>query len=84
MMQAKDIPDTTFLEAVRVYNDGEAPTMAGPRWALVWDLESFGPDNLIRAKARKLIHRGLLSGCPCGCRGDFEITEAGRAFLRGE
>lgn len=31
------------------------------------------PWRLVRAKARKLIDNGLLDGCPCGCRGDFEI-----------
>lgn len=24
---------------------------------------------------------GLLSGCACGCRGDLELTDAGRSFL---
>lgn len=33
------------------------------------------PDPLVRAKARKLIRRGLLDGCWCGCRGDFERME---------
>jgi hypothetical protein len=35
------------------------------------------------AKMRALIRRGLVDGCRCGCRGDFEITAAGRAVLRG-
>lgn len=30
------------------------------------------PENLVRAKARKLIRRKLLTGCWCGCRGNFE------------
>jgi hypothetical protein len=91
MMQAKDIADETFLEAVRFYNDGEAAeqvhVFAGftfrstKRWALVWDLQGIGPEKVIRAKVRKLIGRGLLDGCPCGCRGDFEITDKGRVLL---
>jgi hypothetical protein len=28
-----------------------------------------------------LIKRGLVSGCTCGCRGDFEITQKGLDFL---
>ncbi len=31
------------------------------------------PAGLVLAKARKLIDRGIMDGCPCGCRGDFEI-----------
>lgn len=29
-----------------------------------------------------LIKRGLVSGCSCGCRGDFEITDKGRELLK--
>lgn len=39
------------------------------------------PDNLCRAKMRKLIERKLVDGCACGCRGDFRITEYGRTIL---
>jgi hypothetical protein len=34
------------------------------------------PGNLIRAKAKKLIDRRRMDGCPCGCRGDFEVLDA--------
>lgn len=30
------------------------------------------PPKVVLAKARKLINRKLMDGCPCGCRGDFE------------
>jgi len=30
------------------------------------------PEKLVLAKARKLIRRGLLTGCACGCRGEWE------------
>ncbi len=45
------------------------------RWAFVWDLSGILglPEKLIRAKAKSLIKRGLMTGCPCGCRGDFEV-----------
>lgn len=39
------------------------------------------PSALVLAKATRLIGRHLLDGCPCGCRGDFELTEAGKAML---
>jgi len=38
--------------------------------------------NLIRAKMGKLIAKGLVSGCACGCRGNFQITELGEDYLR--
>ncbi|OSC76466.1 hypothetical protein B5180_01545 [Streptomyces sp. BF-3] len=75
-MQCKDIPDQTFVEAVR------RTTPVGTSWRMRWDvhteLESvFGPipDNLFMAKARRLIDRGLIGGCPCGCRGDFHPSD---------
>lgn len=33
------------------------------------------PPNLIRAKALKLIKRGIIDGCACGCRGDFSVIK---------
>lgn len=39
------------------------------------------PDKLVRAKMRSLIRRGLVSGCACGCRGDFELTPKGREYV---
>lgn len=72
-MQCKDIPDAAMLEAVR-----RAPGI----WRLSWDVhdeleELVGPapPRLFRAKIAKLIARGLLGGCACGCRGDFHLPE---------
>lgn len=31
------------------------------------------PEKIVLAKAKRLIRRGLISGCGCGCRGDFQI-----------
>jgi hypothetical protein len=30
------------------------------------------PEKVVLAKARRLVRRGLLDACTCGCRGDFE------------
>lgn len=40
--------------------------------------------HLLRAKMAMLIRRKLVSGCACGCRGDFEITDKGRLFLEAK
>ncbi len=39
------------------------------------------PDGALLAKLDALIRRGLLTGCACGCRGDFGLTEKGRLLL---
>ena len=40
------------------------------------------PQKLVLAKARKLIRRGLLNGCACGCRGDLERKRIVPAALK--
>jgi hypothetical protein len=36
------------------------------------------PEEVVMAKAQYLIDRGLLDGCTCGCRGEFEVITDGR------
>ena len=67
-----------------------------PHWVMRWELErelglrtkeeceqyaTTGTEKLVLAKCRGLIDRGLLNGCTCGCRGDFELTDKGERFL---
>lgn len=69
--QAKDIPDADFLAIVEDINIKEH------RWAFMWDMEAAFPEvppKVVLAKARSLIKRKLMDGCPCGCRGDFEVV----------
>lgn len=76
-MQCKDIPDATFLDAVRT-----APANC-VGWRRTWDVHealeaAMGqeiPLNLLMAKARRLESRGLLGGCTCGCRGDWHPSD---------
>lgn len=42
------------------------------------------PNKVVRAKMRALVKRKLVGGCDCGCRGDFEITDAGLVLLGRE
>jgi hypothetical protein len=54
------------------------------RTATRWDIEEElweYPPKVLLAKLRRLVTRGLLDGCGCGCRGDFEITDGGREIL---
>lgn len=68
-----------------VANPGYYPLRHLPHWVFTWNLEylmPIFPSEVILAKASALIRRGLLTGCDCGCRGDFELTIEGAQFLR--
>lgn len=77
-MQCKDIPDATFLDAVRATPGLDDRPNA---WRMRWDVQAtleavIGPlpEKLFLAKASRLKARGLLGGCDCGCRGDYHLT----------
>lgn len=75
-IKAADIPDETLLRVV-----DHIQREAG-MWALVFDIHAVIEDcgipwKVVNAKLAKLIKRGLLDGCTCGCRGDFELTDRG-------
>jgi hypothetical protein len=80
-MQCKDIPDEPILRFLddldRWATYGEGHSMPTVRDAM----PANTPKKLQLAKMRSLIDRGLVSGCHCGCRGDFEITEKGELWL---
>lgn len=74
-MQCKDVPDAPILEFLR--GTGKKWATWG-RWAkgapTVADAMPEGtPDKVQVAKMRRLIERGLVEGCGCGCRGDYRI-----------
>ena len=70
-LQCKDIPDGPILDFF---------AKDAGKWRTHWDgfdnsvprhLFRFAPEKLVRAKLRRLLERGLIDGCPCGCRGDW-------------
>lgn len=91
---ARDIPDLAFMRAVvharREHGDRLLP-------ATRWDVEQVlagrplpredfddipgVPSKVVLAKFRRVQGRGLVSGCDCSCRGDFEITPEGELML---
>lgn len=89
--QAKDIDDVFFLRCVDWASMEPRPPLPWkpqhdsawelfPHWVFIWHLECLMPifpSEVIHAKARRLMARGLLTGCDCGCRGDFELTAKG-------
>ncbi|UTC28146.1 hypothetical protein GURKE_01150 [Brevundimonas phage vB_BpoS-Gurke] len=87
-LQAKDFPDRPLVEFIASLNgrwgtwcwsDSVDPTFWDHSVAPLFPEDT--PDKLIRAKMAGLIRRGVIDGCPCGCRGDYEITDQGRAYL---
>ncbi len=86
-MQCKDIPDEPVLRFLAGPYDGwPAPGWgtwgSGPYPQSVANAMPPGtPEKLQLAKMRQMIRRGIVTGCPCGCRGDFELTAKGRAAI---
>lgn len=87
-MKAADITDEQFLEAMRETMrlrpgwvtrwdlaqvlDGHPERVYGQPG---YDAESDTgiSQKVLLAKAKRLIDRGLIDGCACGCRGGFEF-----------
>jgi hypothetical protein len=42
------------------------------------------PPKVVLAKAKKLLRRGVIDGCACGCRGDFEVLPPKAEERRGD
>lgn len=80
-MQCKDIPDKPILKFLKNHPGwctyGNSTTIPSVQNAM----PSNVPKRLQLAKMQRLIARGLVNGCSCGCRGDFELTEKGEEYL---
>lgn len=80
-MKCKDIADEPLLRFVATKQAEKGGWVN--RWDFVGTPYADLPDNLFRAKMGKLIGRGLITGCTCPCRGDWEMTPKGLEFIRG-
>jgi hypothetical protein len=67
-LQAKHITDEQILKVIDDVRANER------RWTHLRDLEKALelPTKILRAKAGSMIRRKVITGCACGCRGDFE------------
>jgi hypothetical protein len=80
-VRGSDITDLRFLLAMRDVRLGaRVYSETVSRWDLASALDSV-PERVLLSKASKVIKRGLVTGCACGCRGDFALTEKGIALL---
>lgn len=80
-IQAKHVPEDEVLRWVFHEN-------ANMRLACRWrdygnmpDSLRVFPDKVLLARLRSMRRRGLIEGCCCGCRGDFELTKKGQGAL---
>jgi hypothetical protein len=84
-MQTKDIPELPILEFLKDHGGIGChhwePQPTDTRGTVRQAMPVGLPGKLILAKMRMLIRRGLVGGCGCGCRGDFELTAKGREYL---
>ena len=86
-LQCKHIPDKPVLEFLRnlpYYRPGVQRTgtwYSGFDNSVDKSMPEGTPEKLVLAKMRSLITKGLVSGCQCGCRGDFELTTKGLSTL---
>jgi hypothetical protein len=80
--QCKDIPDKPIMEFLLnnkgIWCNWYLGDQRDVRTAMPKNIPS---EKIILSKMRQLIKRGLVSGCTCGCRGDFEITQKGEDWL---
>ena len=77
-IQCKHIPELPILEFLH------DRMLRGEGWAYWYQgfdnsipVPEGIPDKLIVAKMAQMIAKGLVDGCPCGCRGDYAITDNG-------
>lgn len=86
-MQAKDITTLAFVQAVVIVGARTRCRMTS-RWNVRSVLAGHPehvddytvpheypglPDKVVLAKARQLLKASIIDGCPCGCRGDYDL-----------
>lgn len=81
-VKTKDIDALPVLRFLAKYQGRWATHGAGYGMPTVADaMPPETPYKLQLSKMRSLLRRGLVGGCGCGCRGDWEITDAGLALI---
>lgn len=74
-MKAADIDDVEILGVI------ERLCAETGSWTFTYHVAASYPSvppKVVAAKLSKLLRRGLVTGCACGCRGDWELTTKGR------
>lgn len=90
--QCKDIPDVPILRFLAGHGTPSDDRQEWTNWFALtgddWDrfsvrsaMPAWVDGTLALAKMRQMMHRGVVDGCSCGCRGDFVITDKGHDEL---
>ncbi len=80
-MQCKDIPDEPILRFIGSHDGQWCNWYFGNDTDVHAAFPANVPDKLLLAKMAGLMRRGLVDGCPCGCRGDYVLTAKGREAI---
>lgn len=80
---AKEVPERLLLSVIECLGLLTPSKPERPyRWTFWWDIQDSlkangveAPEKVLRAKLAKLVKRGILDGCTCGCRGDFWVKD---------
>lgn len=74
-MQTKDIPDKPIIDFI-IKNGIQNRYTWFPdvKGSLAEAMPEGTPKKLVLSKIRSMVKRGVLVGCPCGCRGDFYLS----------
>ena len=75
-LQAKDVSDEEICQALRTTRGMNG----APNWSSLWDVQRALPQyppRVVLAKLSAMIRRKRITGCDCGCRGDFSLLEDG-------
>lgn len=68
-MKAADISDAQLLALIPSI---KSRVNAASLWTLQEALPQY-PPKVVQAKLKSMVKRKLLTGCACGCRGDFRV-----------
>jgi hypothetical protein len=82
-LQCKHIDDVALLKFLKDLDskDSWGTLFEGFENSVQNAMPAGVPPKLARAKMNQLIKSGWVSGCTCGCRGDFELTFVGNLLL---
>ena len=86
-MQCKDIEELPILKFLFSYGGigcsawRQLDKTPFPR-SVLFAMPQEIPQKLAAAKMKSLVNKGLVYGCCCGCRGDWELTEKGKELLK--
>ncbi len=83
-MQCKDVPEIPILQFLSNRQGKPCFSFEGLPDYIGEAMPAGTPSKLVLAKMKTLIHRKLVSGCACGCRGDFLITKKGKLMLASQ